>query len=44
MKTDPKMTPPVPRVLLLCLALAFASVWLGRGADPSDDEQAPEYE
>lgn len=27
------MNPPVPRLLLMCLALAFASVWLGCGPD-----------
>ena len=36
------MSPSVPRVLLMCLALAFASVWLGCGPDPADDE--PEHE
>ena len=40
------MTPSLPRVLLMCLALAFASVWLG-GCGPdltdgADDPWAPE--
>ena len=31
------MTPSIPRVLLMCLALAFASAWLGCGPDLTDD-------
>lgn len=31
------MSPPVPRVLLMCLALAFASAWLGCGPEEESE-------
>ncbi len=33
------MTPSMPRVCLMCLALAFASVWLGCGPDLDGEEE-----
>jgi hypothetical protein len=39
------MTPSLPRVLLMCLALAFASVWLGGcGPDVADGVDATDAE
>lgn len=39
------MTPSLPRVLLMCLALAFASVWLGGcGPEPADDAESTDAE
>jgi hypothetical protein len=29
----------MPRVLLMCLALGFASIWLGCGPDLDDQEE-----
>ena len=34
------MSPPVPRVLLMCLALAFASAWLGCGPEEESELSA----
>lgn len=33
-----KMTPPLPRLLLMCLALAFASLWFGCGPEDAEEE------
>ena len=46
MKHGAGMTPSVPRVLLMCLALAFASFWLGCGPEPTDgvDAWAPDVD
>ena len=34
------MTPTLPRLLLMCLALAFASIWLGCGPEELEEEDA----
>ena len=33
------MRPSAPRVLLMCLALAFASFWLGCGPDTFEESE-----